>query len=121
MGINTNIMATAETVRAALADETLWPDGHGIYPPEYYEPHFDVRAAGLVHTYHSDGTHKGSIYSNATGEVLESLEGVYNLSFLEWLAVTTLRLPYATASGRGFRAQQYVTMIKNWADAQTEG
>lgn len=117
MGNNT-ITITAETVRAALADQTLWPDGHGIYGPEFYEPHFDVRAAGLVHTYHSDGTHKGSIYSNATGEVVESMEGVYNLTFLRWLAVDTLGLPYATASGRGFQAQQYVTAIKGWADAQ---
>ena len=108
---------TAELIEAALADETIYPDGHTIFYPEHYAPHFDVEAAGLVLTYESDGTHKGSIY-DAGGNILPSLKGVYNLHFLRWLAVEQLGLAPSTASGRGFAAQWYFASIQRWLKEQ---
>lgn len=110
---------TATTILAALADETIHPDGHGIYPPEQYAPHFDVEAAGLVKTFVSDGTHKGSIF-DGEGNVIPELKGVYNLMFLSWLATQKLGLPHSAAMGRGFAAQEYYRAIKAWAESETE-
>lgn len=105
-------MITAQTIRDALENDVIRPDGHGIYPPSHYEKYFDV--SSLVTTYKSDGTPKGTIYTN--GEPVDSLEGVYNLAFLQWLHRELDIKEYATATGRGFQAEQYVRLISQWAN-----
>lgn len=101
------------TVLAAIADGTIDADGHGIWNPAAYLPHYDVVEMGLVRTYRSDGTHKGSIFGH-DGKVMTSLEGVYNLSFLNTL-IGMYKLPFPTATGRGFQAQQAVDTLHKWA------
>ena len=104
---------TKALILSAIEDGTIVGDGHTIYGPEMYAPHFDVVEMGLMRTHHSDGSHKGSIYGN-DGTVMESLEGVYNLAFLNRL-IGMLDLPFPTAAGRGFQAQQAVDTLKQWA------
>lgn len=105
---------TKEQVRAAIDAEVIDADGHGLYPPEFYAPHFDVRAMGLVDVHRSDGTPKGTIFVN--GLPVDKLEAVWNLAFLEYL-VADAGLPYPDAMGRGFRAQQAVNSLRAWVNA----
>lgn len=109
---------SAATIRAALEDGTIEPDGHTIFSPEKYMPHFTMeQLSGLLMTYQSDfSSHKSTIYTQ-DGPV-ESLQGIYNLHFLMWLRDELGIRGYATAGGRGFAAQQYVNMIWEWLDEQ---
>ena len=106
---------TQELVEAALADDTIVGDGHSIIDPEHYEPHFPrevLDEATLVHTHYSDGTAKGSIFS-PEGAMLESLEGVYNLEFLYWVA-RRAGVEWTTAFGRGTEARHIVAALRGW-------
>lgn len=104
-------MMDKQTIRAAMADGKIVGDGHGLYPPSFYAPHFDVAALGLVRTHRSDGTPKGSIFVNGT--LVSEMDGVYNLEFLEWLR-RELGLRASSMLGRGSAAQDYVNMVKEW-------
>lgn len=113
----TTTTITADTVRAALDDGTIHPDGHTIFEPSFYEPHFDV--SHLAHTFKSDGTLKGSIFKD--GVLVESVQGVYNLQFLSWLHGELGVEESPTAIGRGFAAEQYVRLIEAWLDNNMGG
>lgn len=107
---------TKQLVKAALADDTIEGDGHAIIDPKHYEPHFPrdvLNKAGLVTTHHSDGTGKGSIFG-PDGAMLESLEGVYNLSFLYWVA-RRAGVEWTTAFGRGTEARHIVSALRDWS------
>jgi hypothetical protein len=105
-------MITKELVRRALEADVLVSDGHGLYPPTFYDGFFDVEKMGLVRTYKSDGTYKGTIFVN--GEPVDEMNAVYNLDFLERL-VRVLDLRPSSAMGRGFRASDYVNRLREWA------
>jgi hypothetical protein len=83
-------MTTTITQRTkdAIADGKIIGDGHTIFNPSFYAPHFsedELRKAKLIHTYKSDTTnHKSTIFGK-DGKPMEKLKGVYNLTFLYWL------------------------------------
>lgn len=75
-----------EKAKAALADGTINGDGHGIFSPEAYAPHFTADDLGsLVCSYKSDrSSHKSTIWDR-NGNPMHEARGVYNLDFLRWL------------------------------------
>lgn len=100
--------------KEALAAGKVFGDGHTIFMPEFYSPFFtyeELKKARLVHKHESDGSYKGSIFG-PDGEMLESLEGVYNLSFLYWLARKVGVTQSVQANGRGSQAQELVGYIR---------
>jgi len=99
-------------VREALEGRKIIPDGHTIFAPSFYFPHFteeQLAEAKLIRRHKSDGTWKGSITTN--GEPVDECEGVYNLSFLYWVASELGVTESVQASGRGFQAQELVGYI----------
>jgi hypothetical protein len=48
--------------------------------------------------------------------MLESLEGVYNLSFLYWVA-RRAGVEWTTAFGRGTEARHIVSALREWVEA----
>ena len=104
-----------DQTRAAYADGKIIGDGHTIFNPDFYAPHFGVdelRKAGLVQTFKSDtSSSKSTIFDTKTGSPIKSLSGVYNLSFLEWLARENGITNYAQCFGRGSQAQVIVQAI----------
>jgi hypothetical protein len=105
---------TKKLVAAALDDGVIVPDGHTIFSPDFYSKHFSadtLNEAGLIQTLESDFTsHKSTIFSN--GEPVESLTGVYNLSFLYWLKDKLDVTEPIRSNGRGFQAQEIVRAIE---------
>lgn len=100
-------------VREAKEAGIIIGDGHGLYSPEFYAPHFseeELSKARLVQTHKSDGTHKGSIYG-PDGSVIEEMKAVYNLSFLYWVARKVGVTESVQANGRGSQAQELVRYI----------
>lgn len=88
-------------------------DGHTLFAPEHYAPHFtaeELYEAGLIRNHRSDGSPKGSIFA-ADGSVIEVVKAVYNLDFLYWLAYGVSDEVNITAMGRGSQAQQLVDCI----------
>ena len=105
---------TKQLVRDALEDEIIFGSGHDIMLEDFYDKYFDV--SHLVQTFKSDfSDHKSTIFVN--GEAVEELKGIYNLSFLHWLA-TEIGLTsddYGSYTGRGFQAQAMERAIRGWA------
>jgi hypothetical protein len=103
-----------EKAKTALEAGVIEADGHTLFAPEHYSPHFtldELREAGLIQTHESDGTHKGSIF-DAEGNVIQKLEAVYNLEFLYWLAGAIGATRYTNSFGRGSQAQELVGYIR---------
>lgn len=101
-------------VKEALEARVIIADGHTLFSPEFYSPHFsaeELREAGLIQVHESDGTAKGSIFDNE-GNLVEKLEAVYNLSFLYWVTAKMGITKYPRSSGRGFQAQELVDFIR---------
>ena len=106
---------TKAQIRKAFEDDVIFGDGHTIYKPSVYTDHFDL-PDDLVQTYKSDtSNHKSTIYAN-DGSIIPELEGVYNLSFLEWL-VGEVGLYDLTRDymGRGSQAHEYVRVLREWS------
>ena len=110
-------MTTTLTQRTkdALADGKVIGDGHTIFSPEFYAPYFsedELRKANLIQTLESDfSSGKSTIFDPNTGEPVESVNGVYNLSFLYWLANELGVSGYRECFGRGSQAQVIVQAI----------
>ena len=105
---------TKKLVRDALKDEIIFGSGHDIMNPDFYEKYFDV--SHLITTFKSDfSDHKSTIFVN--GEAVEELDGIYNLSFLYWLAgqIGLTSDDYGSYGGRGFQAQAIERSIRGWA------
>ena len=102
-----------ERTRQALVNGKIVGDGHSIFPPDFYKPYFtDEELAGLTTTYKSDlSSHKSTIFDPTTGEPIESLSGIYNLTFLYWLAKQIGATDYRDCLGRGSQAQAIVDAI----------
>ena len=106
---------TKAQIRKAFEDDVIFGDGHTIYKPSVYTDHFDL-PDDLVQTYKSDtSNHKSTIYAN-DGSIIPELEGVYNLTFLEWL-VGEVGLYDLTRDymGRGSQAHEYVRVLREWS------
>ena len=100
----------------AMHDGVIEGDGHTIFSPEYYAPHFTVdelRKAGLIQNHRSDmSDNKSTIYGD-DGIVLEELkDSVYNLDFLYWLRHELGIDEPVTMIGRGSQARQIVGQIR---------
>lgn len=101
-------------VQEGFKQNIIFPDGHGLFPAEKYMKVFNVFEMGLVRTFVSDGTPKGTIFQN--GEPVESLSNVvYNLTFLECLAELA-GIPQSKMLGRGFAAQDLCDRLELWAN-----
>lgn len=106
-------MEFRERVTLALGDKTIVGDGHTLFSPEYYAPHFtesELAEAGLIETHKSDGTPKGTIFAS-DGSIVPELKAVYNLDFLYWVHGKLGITAYPQAMGRGSQAQELVAMI----------
>jgi hypothetical protein len=101
-------------VSEALTARVIIGDGHTLFSPDFYAPHFskeELEEAGLIQTHESDGSHKGSIWS-PEGELIEKLEAVYNLYFLYWVARKVGADTNTRSMGRGSQAQELVHNIR---------
>lgn len=112
-----------ERTRNALADGIIIGDGHSIFTPNFYKPYFtDEELAGLTTTYKSDlSSHKSTIFDPNTGVPVESLTGIYNLTFLYWLAKQIGATDYRDCFGRGSQAQAIVDAIIDKVGGLTDG
>lgn len=106
-------MYTKEQIKKAIDDEIIYGDGHTIMAPEYYEG-FDV--SSLIQTYESDlSSGKSTIFKD--GEVVNEVEGVYNLTFLYHIA-GNVGVQYRSCMGRGSQARAIVDSLKEWVDSE---
>jgi len=100
-------------VQSAFDAGVIIGDGHTLFAPEYYAPHFtadELAKADLIQKHESDGTHKGSIMS-PDGSFIQELEAVYNLDFLYWVSEELGVTENTSEIGRGSQAQQLVGFI----------
>ena len=105
---------TKELVRDALKDEIIFGSGHDIMVEDFYDKYFDV--SHLVQTFKSDfSSLKSTLFVD--GEPVEELKGIYNLSFLYWLAqqIGLTSDDFGSYGGRGFQAQAIERAIRGWA------
>jgi hypothetical protein len=103
-----------EKAKSALAAGVIEGDGHTLFDPGHYAPHFTVEElaeAGLIQTHVSDGTLKGTMYG-PNGIIIKKLEAVYNLEFLYWLSRSLGVVQSPIAMGRGSQAQELVSFIR---------
>jgi hypothetical protein len=101
-------------VKEALEAGVITGDGHTLFSPEFYAPHFtaeELDEAGLIETHESDGTPKGTIFAS-DGTIIEKLEAVYNLEFLYWVASRVGVTEQTRSMGRGSQAQELVGFIR---------
>ena len=100
--------------KSALADGTIVGDGHTIFDANHYAKHFTQdEIASVTDTWYSDfSSHKSTIFDTKTGKPVETLTGVYNLRFLEWLAGELDVTDYPMMNGRGSQAQVIVTALR---------
>lgn len=113
-----------ERLRQALADGTITGDGHTIFAPSHYAPHFsedELRKVNLIRTLQSDYSDpKSTIYDN-DGNPVKELEGVYNLNFLYWLAGSLgVEHDALTYNGRGSQATALVRAIVSFVEVARE-
>lgn len=110
-------------VREALANSVIIGDGHTIFKPEFYSPYFtetELDEANLIQVFESDkSNYKATIFGD-NGEIIESLKGVYNLSFLEWVCGRVGVTKQSQMEGRGSRASDYVKFINEIANPVKE-
>jgi hypothetical protein len=110
-------MTTTITQRTkdAIADGKIIGDGHTIFNPSFYAPHFsedELRKAKLIHTYKSDASsHKSTIFGK-DGKPMEKLKGVYNLTFLYWLCGQLGIDSNNDFNGRGSQADALASRIR---------
>ncbi len=104
-----------QRTKDALADGTVTGDGHTIFLSTFYAPHFsedELRVAGLIQTLKSDFSDPKSTIFDTDGNPVETMEGVYNLSFLYWLCGALGVDSHNDYNGRGSQAQELVRRIK---------
>lgn len=105
-----------ERTKEAIANGKVIGDGHTIFFPDFYAPYFaedELRQAGLIMNLKSDfSSNKSTIYDTETGQPVDGVTGVYNLSFLEWLASSLGVTDYRICNGRGSQAQAIVDALR---------
>lgn len=104
-----------ERTKDALADGKVVGDGHTIFLPEFYAPHFsedELRKARLIRTLESDFSNPKSTIFDRDGNPVEKMEGVYNLSFLYWLCGALGIDSNNDYNGRGSQASELVRRIR---------
>jgi hypothetical protein len=101
-----------ENIKAALEAEVISGDGHTIFKPEFYDKYFDVDHLVVDH---ASGVGKHTIFDSVTGEPMESLMGVYSLSFMYWVG-EQLGLEFRECYGRGSQAQAIKVAVEQWVE-----
>ena len=105
-----------QKTKEAIADGKIVGDGHTIFNPDFYAPHFseaELRKAKLIHTHKSDtSSHKATIFGK-DGNPIEKLEGIYNLYFLYWLCGALGIDSNNDFNGRGSQAQELAQRIRS--------
>tara|TARA_B100001245_G_C22763947_1_gene369538 strand:- start:97 stop:438 length:342 start_codon:yes stop_codon:yes gene_type:complete len=110
------MVITKERVKDGIENGIIYPDGHQILAPEHYEG-FDV--TDLIETHYSDFSSPTTTIWGADGEPMEKSEGVYNLTFLYWVAKQT-KVPFGDAYGRGTQARLIVDALVAWSGADAD-
>ena len=103
-----------QRTKDALAGGKIIGDGHTIFSPEFYAPYFsedELRKGDLIQTLESDFSNPKSTIFDKDGNPVEKMEGVYNLSFLYWLANELGVSGFRECFGRGSQAQVIVEAI----------
>jgi len=104
-----------QRTKDALANGIIVGDGHTIFSPKYYSPHFsedELRGANLIQTLESDYSNPKSTIFDAEGNPVDKIEGVYNLSFLYWLCGALGIDSDNDFFGRGSQAQELVRRLR---------
>jgi len=115
-----------QRTRNALNEGIIVGDGHTIFYPEYYAPHFsedELRGARLIRTLESDYSNPKSTIFDANGKPVDKIEGVYNLSFLYWLCGALGIDSNNDYNGRGSQASELVRRLRGQiltGDKETE-
>ena len=104
---------TKEKIKDAIENGIIYPDGHTIIAPDHYEG-FDVTS--LTVTHRSDFSSPKSTIFGPDGSPQESVEGVHNLDFLDWVARRS-GVKYTPAYGRGSEARNIVNALVQWSNA----
>ena len=102
--------------KEAIADGKIVGDGHTIFNPEFYAPHFseaELRKAKLIHTHKSDTSDYKSTLFGKHGNPIEKLEGIYNLDFLYWLCGVLGIDSNNDYNGRGWQAEELARRIRS--------
>lgn len=98
-------------VRNAFDAGIIRGDGHTLFAPEFYEPHFTKEELkDLIQIHKSDGSPKGTIFAD-DGSVIDKVEAIYNLNFLYWVCARLEIDKSPRAQGRGSQAQELVRFI----------
>ena len=105
-----------ENIKAALEAEVISGDGHTIFKPEFYSKYFDVDHLAVDH---ASGVGKHTIFDSVTGEPMESLKGVYSLTFMYWVG-EQLGLEYRHCHGRGSQARAIHEAVQHWVEGYEE-
>ena len=111
----TDMTTIRQRTKDALADGTITGDGHTIFRPEFYAPHFtedELRTAQLIQTLESDFSNPKSTIFDNDGNPVEKMDGVYNLNFLYWVAGINGVSNIRECFGRGSQAQAIVEAIQ---------
>ena len=106
-----------EKIKDAIENGIIYGGGHGIIHPDHYEG-FDVTEITTVH--YSDFSSPTTTIWGHDGEPKESMEGVYNLTFLYWVAQKAgveAETPYG---GRGSNARHIVKKLVEWSGADPD-
>ena len=104
-----------ERTKEAITDGKIVGDGHTIFDPSYYAPHFsedELRKAKLIQTYKSDKSDPKSTIFGTDGKPMTKLKGVYNLEFLYWLCGALGINSHNDYTGRGSQAQELARRIR---------
>lgn len=93
-------------------------NGHSILKTDALATVNNVFVSAVTRTYHSDGSHKGSITDSATGRVVDDMTGVYTLDVLR-MACRVIPLDTTASerfSGRGFTARALTGQLLAFVD-----
>lgn len=102
----------AVRTKEAYDNGKLLADGHTIFNPTFYEPYFTAEELGaLIQTHESDTSHPKTTIFGDDGSPIPYVRGIYNLSFLYWLAAKLDVTDFQDCLGRGSQANAIVTAI----------
>jgi hypothetical protein len=107
-----------QRTKDALADDKIIGDGHTIFSPKFYAPHFtedELRKARLIQTLESDYSDPKSTIFDKDGNPVESMEGVYNRSAVRWVLTPTTTTTVVARRHRNW----CVVSVGRWHERQS--
>tara|TARA_A100001234_G_C12330902_1_gene261706 strand:+ start:142 stop:486 length:345 start_codon:yes stop_codon:yes gene_type:complete len=103
-------------VKDAIENGIIYPDGHQIVDPSFYEG-FNINH--LIEVHKSDFSSPKTVIFGPDGEPQEETQGVYNLAFLYWVAQKS-GVQFRDALGRGSQARNIVDALVDWSGADPD-